>query len=224
MNTTKNNKHDNTVRHLRALLPDRPMHVWEAKRVAEIQAYRMRILLGDLSPNFDTDHIANLPRIDVTTTKDLSASGSTHWQNGAWRIQINQTEALVRQRFTLAHEFKHVLDTPALTTAYCHIREQFDGEHQIEQICDYFAACLLMPKRWVKRLWGEGIRDLEQLADAFEVSQVAMKRRLEDIGLIDRRNFHRPARQSTDPDWFRSAGLPHRPRYRRSHHHLQEAA
>ena len=188
-----------TVGHLRGLLPQRPLRLFEALRVAEVQAARLRILLGDNSPNLDTDQLADLPRIDVQHDAHLQASGSTRWENGAWRIQLNSTEPLVRQRFTLAHEFKHVLDAPALQTSYRSINERFDGEQQIEAICDYFAACLLMPKRWVKRVWGEGTRDLASLADVFDVSQIAMRRRLESIGLIDRQA--RRLDRTASPTW-----------------------
>lgn len=188
-----------TVGHLRGLLPRRPVRVFEAFRVAEVQAYRLRILLGDNSPNFDTDQLASLPRIDVQLCGDIQASGLTRWESGAWRIQVNSTEPLVRQRFTLAHEFKHVLDAPALDTSYRSIHERIDSEQQIEAICDYFAACLLMPKRWVKRLWGEGVRDLAVLADVFDVSQIAMRRRLESIGLIDRQA--RSLDRASSPTW-----------------------
>jgi len=227
-NTTKNEENNtknsrSTVSHLRGLMPTRQIRTWEARRVAETQAYRLRILLGDNAPGFDMDQITAMPRIEVSIDSDIAASGTTHWQAGSWRIQINGNEALVRQRFTLAHEFKHVLDAPLLDSTYASIADQIDGEQQIEQICDYFAACLLMPKRWVKRLWGEGITNLDALADAFDVSTIAMKRRLEDIGLVDRpTRSHRAqikqrSQQKIDPDWFKTAGLPPgSPHYRRA--------
>lgn len=188
-----------TVGHLRKLLPNRPLRIFEALRVAETQASRLRLLCGDHSPNFDTDQLTQLPRIDVEHTNSLQASGSTRWESGAWRISINTSEPLVRQRFTLAHEFKHILDAPAIDSAYSAIHQRIDHDQQIEAICDYFAACLLMPKRWVKRLWGEGIRELDTLADVFDVSQVAMRRRLESIGLIDRQA--RIINTTSSPAW-----------------------
>ena len=192
MNQPNKNTHISTVAHLRGLMPTRQIQPWEAKRVAETQAYRLRMLLGDNAPDFDTNELSNLPRVDVTLQPELAASGSTQWQNGAWRIRINSGDALVRQRFTLAHEFKHVLDAPLLDSTYALVAERIDGQQQIEWICDYFAACLLMPKSWVKRFWGEGVNQLDALADVFDVSTIAMKRRLEDIGLVDRqpRSLH----------------------------------
>lgn len=62
---------------------------------------------------------------------------------------------------------------------------------QAEQAADYFAACLLMPRAWVKRAWSEGLQRLSELSQLFEVSPPAMARRLDHLGL-------RPA-QDTPP-------------------------
>jgi predicted transcriptional regulator len=192
MNTPPNNTPTRSViAHLRSMLPTRPLQVWEARRVAETQASRLRMLLGDPTPHFDTNQLGDLPRIAVTYDDQLRASGSSHWRNGAWHIEINPGEALVRQRFTLAHELKHVIDAPLVGRSYSEIAARIDGDQQIEAISDCFAACLLMPKRWVKRLWGEGINDLTALADTFDVSTAAMKRRIEDLGLVDWPQRHR---------------------------------
>ena len=54
-------------------------------------------------------------------------------------------------------------------------------------MCDYFAACLLMPRPWVKRLWAQGAQDAAVLAATFNVSPAAMNRRLQDLGLVEPR-------------------------------------
>ncbi len=208
-----NTNTNSTVAVLRGIMPQRRLSPWEAKRVAETQAAKLRQLIGDASPNFDIEAITNLPRIVLNADPALRASGSTQWDRGAWRIRINTSEPPVRQRFTLAHEFKHILDAPALDTSYSSISEQIDGQQQIEAICDYFAACLLMPKRWVKRLWGEGTRNLASLAAVFSVSTAAMKRRLTDLGLVER--TPRSLTIPHAPDWTRSIRTaPHQTFYR----------
>lgn len=202
---------------LRAIIPARSLQLWEAKRIAETQAARLRIILDATDANFDTNNLARLPRVNIERSASLLASGSTTWQAGSWRVRLKSTEALVRQRFTVAHELKHIIDAPDASRMYSAIRDRIDGERQVEAICDYFAACLLMPKRWVKRLWGEGNRELVQLAEAFDVSPVAMKRRLEHLGIVPRPNRHQPhsytnAPQSSDaldePVFFRAPPLP----------------
>ena len=84
------------------------------------------------------------------------------------------------------HEFKHVLDHPFISYLYPSTFTT-DADRQAELAADYFAACLLMPKRLVKRLWGEGVQRTTDLANAFGVSEVAMRYRLEQLGLVDRR-------------------------------------
>lgn len=135
----------NPIRRLRAIAPARPVQVWEARRVAETQASRLRTLLGVEGPHIDTDKITALPRLDVQRTVALRASGSSAWIEGQWHIRINSGEALVRQRFTICHELKHIIDAPHAERTYRDIQDRIDGHQQIEAICDYFAACLLTP-------------------------------------------------------------------------------
>ena len=114
----------------------------------------------------------------------LPGSGFTTWERGAWRIGINSDEPLVRQRFTLAHELKHVLDASHEDTIYGHLSTGPAKDRHIEAVCDHFAASLLMPRGWVKKLWGQGIQDLDVLAQHFDVSLTAMHIRLQNLGLI----------------------------------------
>ncbi len=97
------------------------------------------------------------------------------------------TTAVIRlsknaQRFSLAHELKHILDNPFVTIIYPRSDECTE---LAEQACDYFAACLLMPKRWLRQAWADGVRDVRVLARRFGVTQQAVNVRLLQIGLID---------------------------------------
>jgi Zn-dependent peptidase ImmA (M78 family) len=53
------------------------------------------------------------------------------------------------------------------------------GREPVEAVAEYFAACVLMPKRLIKRAWGEGHQRVSELSDLFDVSPRAMKIRLE---------------------------------------------
>ncbi|GAA5126135.1 ImmA/IrrE family metallo-endopeptidase [Haloechinothrix salitolerans] len=89
-----------------------------------------------------------------------------------------------RRRFTLSHEFKHVLDHPFIKVIYNDLgKNAAERERQIEQLCDYFAGCLLMPRNWLKRAWSNGVQDQAALAAMFNVSEAAMAVRLQQIGL-----------------------------------------
>jgi Zn-dependent peptidase ImmA (M78 family) len=189
-------------------MPDRALDYAEAKVIAEAQANRLLDLLELTSPPFDTDFIANLPRLDVKVVPSLPSSGMSHWSHGRWQIRINGAEAPVRQRFTLAHEFKHLLDAPFEEVIYRGLRK---GERSplVEAVCDHFAACLLMPKKWVKRSFYGGLQDPAELAWRFDVSPQAMSYRLTTLGILDpgpRCEGVRLVRQNRRPSiYFRTA-------------------
>src|SRR5205823_14654107 len=87
---------------------------------------------------------------------------------------------------SLAHEFKHVLDNPFVATLYPLPGRGYDRQ-RAEQLCDHFAACLLMPRAWIAALWTMGFRHPQALANRFRVSPTAMQIRLQGIGLVQPR-------------------------------------
>jgi Zn-dependent peptidase ImmA (M78 family) len=92
----------------------------------------------------------------------------------------------------LGHEFKHIVDNPCINVLYPKDEQaRQSAEGRAERVCDWFAACLLMPRPWVKRLWASGTQDTETLAATFVVSPAAMDRRLQDLGLIETRKRFR---------------------------------
>jgi hypothetical protein len=176
----------NIIGSLRALMPTRPINLGEALRIAELQANRLRQLTGSTEPAFPDTAITGLPRIKVQTMSPLPMSGyTTGLRGGLWLIVLNGGESPLRQRFSLAHEFKHILDHPFIEQAYSKIRGQ-GADEWAEKLCDYFAGCLLMPKVLVKRLYcNEAVQELPTLARRFHVSQAAMRVRLLQLGLAE---------------------------------------
>lgn len=170
---------------LRALTPNRPLSFGEACRIGELQANRLLKLTDSSDSPVSEAIISELPRVTVSRHANLIGSGLTAWSRGLWHIRINSAEPITRQRFTLAHELKHVLDAASEDAIYRHLPKGPARKRHIEAVCDHFAACLLMPKSWVKKLWGEGHQDLAKLAWHFEVSQQAMLIRLQHIGLVE---------------------------------------
>jgi hypothetical protein len=175
-----------TIGSLRALMPNRPINLGEALRIAELQANRLRDLTDSQEPAFPDSAITSLPRLTVQAMSPLPMSGYTAGlRGGQWLIVLNGSESPLRQRFSLAHEFKHVLDHPFIDQAYSKIRGQAETEWA-EKLCDYFAGCVLMPKAMVKRIYCKGgIQDLPTLARRFQVSQAAMRVRLLQLGLAE---------------------------------------
>lgn len=164
---------------LRALAPRRPLSRTEATLVAELQANRLLELAGLPDAPIPSELITELPRISVRQDPDLPVSGSAIWVAGRWLLSVNGSEPWTRQRFSLAHELKHVIDHRHVETLY---RSSADAEAAAE----YFAACLLMPKRAVHQAWAAGHQRLSTLSTMFAVSPAAIARRLEHIGLRER--------------------------------------
>lgn len=170
---------------LRVLMPNRPLRLSEAIRVAELQANRLLEWQGIQAPPVPDDIVKKFPRVQVETIYPFGVSGATAWSDGRWQILLNGGEPATRQRFSSVHELKHVIDSPLAETAYPATQGVTSSERQ-EQIADYFAACVLMPRRWVKRAWGNGMQDVKELAKQFGVSREAMRYRLTSLGLVDR--------------------------------------
>ena len=171
------------VADLRALTPHRALTLGESLRVAELQANRLLEASGIYEPAVPAEVIDNLPRVSVERVGRVPVSGSVRWSRGLWMIAINRHEPQVRQRFSLAHELKHVLDAPFGDVLYPSWRGM-SSHDRTEHIANHFAACLLMPKPWVRRaFFNQGPTDLRRLACRFDVSQTAMRIRLESLGL-----------------------------------------
>ena len=168
---------------LRDVVPLRALTRLEALSVAERQALKLLELTGTIGGPVHERIIAELPRIHVERMSPWPVSGATHWVNGRWIIVLNGAEPVVRQRFSLAHELKHIIDHPFVDTLYRGIPEA-DRHDFIERTCDYFAGCLLMPRPWLKRAWTGGTQHLPTLARQFHVSLAAITTRLNQTGII----------------------------------------
>jgi len=164
---------------LRAMVPNRPLRFSEALRVAEWQATRLLELFRIEDGPVPAECISELPRIRVIY-RDMPTSGASCWDGTAWVIYVNKTEPKTRQRFTLFHEYKHIVDHGRTTQLY-----GGSSDARAEQVADFFAGCALMPRRFLKRAWGHGVQDPARLARAFDVSPRAASVRLAQIGLSD---------------------------------------
>jgi IrrE N-terminal-like domain len=97
-----------------------------------------------------------------------------------YSIRINTNDPHVRQRYTIGHETAHFL----LHRDRVQNRLRDDRMYRSglgttkEKEADALAADLLMPKRIIGELRKSGINNAEELAAKFDVSVIAMKRRL----------------------------------------------
>ena len=198
---------------LRDIVPLRPLRHSEALRIAELQAQRFLALVGVSQPPVPERVIAELPKVEIARLSPFPVSGATHWAAGRWLVGINGAEPATRQRFSVAHELKHIIDHRFVQLIYSQFPEN-ERHDKVEQICDYFAGCLLMPRPWVKRIYCSGVQDIAELSRRFGVSQAAMTVRLNQIGLVD----PAPRCLPTTSDWTRRAleQIKDRPLYQRS--------
>jgi Zn-dependent peptidase ImmA (M78 family) len=169
---------------LRDKVPLRPLTFAEHLRIAEMQAHLFLKLVNVHEAPVPTRVIEELPRIQVNHVSPLPVSGATHWTSGRWLVLLNATEPRVRQRFSLAHEFKHIIDNRFADLIYQGLPEA-DRAQLIEQICDFFAGCVLLPRPWLKSTYAGGLQRLPDLAARFDVSQAAVQVRLNQIGMAE---------------------------------------
>lgn len=176
---------------IRDIVPIRPLTRHESMVLAEQQAQRLHELLGITEPPVIEEAIAQLARIEVVHKSPWPVSGATQWVKGRWLVVLNGSEPTTRQRFSLAHELKHIIDHPFIDTLY-HGIDFTDRAEWTEQVCDYFAGCLLMPRPWLNRAWANSRHDQRAMADLFHVSAAAMTTRLRQTGLLQ--TVTRPSR------------------------------
>jgi Zn-dependent peptidase ImmA (M78 family) len=195
MNTTQGAKGGSragrtVIAQVRDLMPRRPLSITEAYSIAEKQAYTLLDLLDIHGPHVTYDKLLALPNIEIMLQPGYlleHISGLSHFHQGRWLIVVDKNDIHGRRRFTLAHEFKHIIDHPFDQLVYARLGygdEQRQHAH-IEALCQHFAACFLMPKTWVKNSWANGIQDVYNLASLFQVSVSAMDVRLRSLGLLD---------------------------------------
>jgi hypothetical protein len=172
---------------LRSLIPSRPLSFSDARRIAEFQAERLLSRLGVYDVPVPTDLVVDLPRVVIEYDHELpghAASGFSDWDQHRrlWVITINPDEPLTRQRFTMLHELKHIIDHGGLTLAGPLPRTIY-GLPPIEYLADYFAGCVLMPKRLIRAAFYDGIQRASDIAELFDVSARAAEVRLAQLGL-----------------------------------------
>ena len=104
--------HD-VIARLRLLTPVRPLTLSEAYALSELHANRLLELQGVRKPGpVDLLWIRDLPRVRIIPRprhEMPTLAGFTQWEDGQYKIYINRNSNLGRRRFTLAHEFGHVI-------------------------------------------------------------------------------------------------------------------
>jgi Zn-dependent peptidase ImmA (M78 family) len=214
---------------VRSLMPIRTLYILarpltevEARIVAERQVAKLLELLGVTKPSVEIELIAELPEIEVDVLPNLPLSGSSDWIRDHWQIHINADDSLWRCRSTLAHELKHILDDPFREELYPDWPREstLPPPQRAEEICEYFAGCVLAPTAWLKNAWRTDIRDTAELASLFDVSEALIRVRLYQTGLATHRLRAYPRREYTRSAAALVRAARRRLMHERMKHHL----
>lgn len=202
--TTIETRTSSVLARLRAVCPKRGLTSDEARTIAEHQASLLLELSNVRAEPVGLALLERLPRLKLRTEAGLPSSGASFWDGDNWQLIANGDEHPNRQRFSLLHEYKHVIDHPNRDLLYA-------GHTMPERVADHFAACVLMPRRLVTRAWCAGLQDIHDLADRFAVSPQAMERRVRELGHIDQPQLRRYscARGLRTGERFAIAGTVH---------------
>ncbi|WP_081665240.1 ImmA/IrrE family metallo-endopeptidase [Mycobacterium sp. UM_CSW] len=184
---TNQRRSANVLGALRAIIPNRDNITYaEALRIAELQANKLLNLSRITEPSVPSEVITTLPNVKIELIKSV-ASGASFWdkQRRTWVIHLSRSDSRCRCRFTLAHEFKHIIDHGSRRMLYRGSRRT-SAETQAERVADYFAGCLLVPRRLLTRAWHNGVHKTCDLAKLFCVSEQAISVRLRQTRLVQR--------------------------------------
>jgi len=112
----------------------------------------------------------------------LKAYHGAIWRmKDAWVIQLNKNDTLARQRFTLFHEFFHILAHCRATPVFR--KRGIGGGSFNEALADHFATVILTPEEWLRKKWPE-VKDVNRMAEIFEVPRPVIWLRLKALELI----------------------------------------
>ena len=119
--------------------------------------------------------------IEVRPISLKSCHGALWYLNDSWIIQLNENDTPARRRFALFHEVFHILAHRRTNTPVFKKRGHEVGSFN-ELLADYFAACILLPKGWVREKWS-AVRDLDQMVKIFDAPKQLMWIRLREMSL-----------------------------------------
>lgn len=164
-----------------------------SRELAELKATALLSRAGFAKPPVDVEECARAAGIAMVMRSDLGVgsrddTSAVLMQRGeVLTALINARQSPARQRFSLAHEIGHwVLERTPSSSELAPIASRSRRYNELERICDYFAASLLMPRRWMQQFVAEG-RTAGELAKLFDVSMPAMSARMRELDLATQR-------------------------------------
>ena len=138
----------------------------------------------DGNGNLKLDKIAEKKNINVVYEDDMPSTQSGYFRakNGVYTIGINNKHHRNRQRFTFAHELGHFYLHKGKDNQDADFEDEIyyriENTSSIEFAANEFASRLLIPEDRLAQKVKDGMTDLNELAEYFEVSLEAMKYRV----------------------------------------------
>ena len=171
----------NVLSSLRALIPAEEVSFDEAMHLAELQADLLLRLHAIDRPAVPSDIVIGQPHIE-TADERMPVSGATAWNGQAWLILLDPEQPTGRRRFTLFHEYAHIINHGHERSLYC-ADASSSAREKAELAADYFAGCVLMPSHLMRESWRAGVRRPADLAALYNVSEAAVAVRLQQLAL-----------------------------------------
>jgi hypothetical protein len=168
---------------LRDLLPDRDLSLAELLVLLDQLAGRLRDVTGTVTDVLPIDAISSQPPFRIEDT-EVPLSGFSFWDSEArqWVIRLNEDESEPMRRFTVFHEFGHILWHGWENKLFPGLAK-INRHRLAEHAADMFAGEALMPKSLVTRLYRGGVHNPVALARHFEVSTNSMRWKLAQMDL-----------------------------------------
>ncbi len=114
---------------------------------------------------------------------DNDISGYLEERNGLWSIYVNSLHHPRRQRFTIAHELGHYFLHRGLQSKFVDKKLFRDGaSNRMETEANSFAGELLMPESEFRKFLSSRSNKVEDIAEHFGVSAMAVQVRAEILG------------------------------------------
>lgn len=131
---------------------------------------------AELVQLFDTERAVEVHSIPLKTYH-----GAIWRLEDRWIIQLKGGDTPLMRRFILFHETFHVLAHGQCIPVFK--KRGVEQGRFNEVLADYFAACILMPREWVREKWLE-VKDTDRIAEIFDVPKPVMVIRLRQLGLV----------------------------------------
>jgi len=99
-----------------------------------------------------------------------------------WLVHLNSNSTRARKRFTLYHEIFHILAHCRASPVFKKASRGREGAFN-ELLADYFAANMLLPEGWVRKVWAE-VKDVDRMAAIFDVPRPVVYLAIKGMGLV----------------------------------------